>query len=529
MLKALLKKQLQEFFSGFFLNSKTGKSHTKGSKVGFGVLFCILIFSFLSMFFSMAFLFSPVLGEANSWIYFAVFAVLATLFGIFGSVFLTYNTLYEAKDNDLLLSMPIPPARILFSRMAGLYVTTFSFEALVMLPAVIVYLLTVSSGIISVVCIFLNLFILPLFALSIACALGWVIALFASKLRNKGIVTVIISIAFFGVYYFFAMRLNTIINSVIENSEAVGEWIRTYLKPIYYMSLGCTGEIVSYLYFVILVLAVFLIVYKILSLNFIKLATAKKGIKKKVYKEKKMKSNSSKAALLKKEFLYFKSTPAYMLNCGLGSVLLIVFSVFAVIKGTDLFYAVSVIGFSVEQLPVLCTLIICFIASTNNITSPSISLEAKNLWLLKSLPVDVKDIFFGKIMLHITVTCVPLVIADIICGVVFDADVIVLILSVVFGIAFVILCALSGLILNIIFPKLDWTNETIPIKQSMSSFIGMFLGLFYNIIIILMFFLTSAVVPPVLFLGSATLVITLLCVSAVKWISTKGVIKFLGM
>ena len=34
--------------------------------------------------------------------------MLAIVLGAFGSVFNTYSSLYLAKDNDLLLSMPIP-------------------------------------------------------------------------------------------------------------------------------------------------------------------------------------------------------------------------------------------------------------------------------------------------------------------------------------------------------------------------------------------------------------------------------------
>ena len=42
------------------------------------------------------------------WLYFALMALLAMLLGAFGSVFNTYSGLYLSKDNDLLLSMPIP-------------------------------------------------------------------------------------------------------------------------------------------------------------------------------------------------------------------------------------------------------------------------------------------------------------------------------------------------------------------------------------------------------------------------------------
>ncbi len=47
------------------------------------------------------------------WLYYALMGLLALAFGVFGSVFSTYAGLYQAKDNELLLSMPIPPRRIL--------------------------------------------------------------------------------------------------------------------------------------------------------------------------------------------------------------------------------------------------------------------------------------------------------------------------------------------------------------------------------------------------------------------------------
>lgn len=52
--------------------------------------------------------------------YFAMMGLLASFFGVFGSVFNTYAGLYLAKDNDLLLSMPIPIRTILCARLLGL-------------------------------------------------------------------------------------------------------------------------------------------------------------------------------------------------------------------------------------------------------------------------------------------------------------------------------------------------------------------------------------------------------------------------
>ncbi|MBR3768867.1 MAG: hypothetical protein IKL10_11610 [Clostridia bacterium] len=529
MLKALLKKQLLEFFSGFFMRGKSEKAQTKGSRIGFICLMGFVFLAFFSMFFSMSFLMSPIIENGYTWIYFSIFGVLATLLGVFGSVFMTYNTLYEAKDNDMLLSMPIPSWMILFARMAGLYVTTFMFEALVLLPSLVVFCLVAPFNFLSVALSLLNIFVLPLFALSLSCVLGWVIALFASKIRNKGIITVIVSMAFFVGYYSIAMRLNSIINMLIINADEVGEKISLYLYPLYKMGLGCAGDIFSYFIFFLIVFAVFALIYVILSRSFIKLATVKKGMKKIEYKEKKVKSASAKAAFLKKEFLFFKNTPVYMLNCAMGSVMLILFAVIAAVKGSDIVSTVAVTGLPSSAISVIACMIMCLIASTNNMTSSAVSLEAKNLWFLKSVPVNIKDIFFGKLMLHILVTGAPLFICNICVSVVLKTEILLSLLSIVFSEIFMIVCAETGLCVNLIFPKLDWTNEAVPIKQSMSSMIGMFFGMILTIVVVACYFALVSILSAEIFLLAASVIFAGIAFAIYKWLNKKGIEKFMQL
>lgn len=526
MFKALLKKQLFEFFSGFFVNTKNGKTHTKASKYGFVILFSFLIGSFLTVFISMAIMMAPILTGNNAWLYYSVFGILASMFGLFGSVFLAYNTLYEAKDNDLLLSLPVRASVILLARMSGLYISTFAFETMVMLPAVIVGLQTTGFSAASFILQTVNLFVLPLFSLAVACILGWIIALFSSVIRNKSIVTVIVSISFFAVYYFFSMKISVIIEMLIYNSDKIGEWIKTYIYPLYLMGAGCRGKIISFIFYLLIVAAVFGIVYKILSSNFFRLASVNKGGRKKVYKDNRNRVLSHKLACLKKEFLLYRSIPSYILNCSLGSVLILVFTGFAVVKGEDLFNAVSVIGFSEKNFPLLYVMVLFFISSTNNITAPSVSLEAKNLWLLKSVPINIRDVLDGKILLHVTVTGIPFLVADIVCGFVFDAGLIFILLSAVAGMGIITLSAVTGLMLNLIFPKFDWTNETVPIKQSMASFLSMFTGIFFNMIYIVPVFVTSVKHPMYVYVASALLLYFLTGLLIYRWIMKEGVNKF---
>lgn len=43
------------------------------------------------------------LTEKMGWLYWCLMGLIAISFGVFGSVFNTYSSLYQAKDNDMLL------------------------------------------------------------------------------------------------------------------------------------------------------------------------------------------------------------------------------------------------------------------------------------------------------------------------------------------------------------------------------------------------------------------------------------------
>ena len=110
MLKILVNKQLTEIFRSYFYDAKKNKKRSKGAVIGYIALFVLLmagmlggIFAFLSVT-----LCGTLAGLGVGWLYFALMGLLAVFLGAFGSVFNTFSGLYLAKDNDLLLAMPIP-------------------------------------------------------------------------------------------------------------------------------------------------------------------------------------------------------------------------------------------------------------------------------------------------------------------------------------------------------------------------------------------------------------------------------------
>ena len=115
MIKTLLKKQFAEMFRSYLYDAKKNKKRSKTSFVLYILLFAFLMIIVLGGIFTLlaVALCEPLKEAGMGWLYFTLLGLLAVVLGAFGSVFNTYSGLYLAKDNDFLLSMPIPVGSIM--------------------------------------------------------------------------------------------------------------------------------------------------------------------------------------------------------------------------------------------------------------------------------------------------------------------------------------------------------------------------------------------------------------------------------
>ena len=218
------------------------------------------VFSFL--FYGTAdMLFGSFVPMGLAWLVFALLGIAATGFGVLGTVFLANSMLYNAKDNDLLLSMPIKPSNIIISRVFTIYIMDFFYEAMIMLPCFAAYIVrgNVSFGIIFGALVLL--LALPLPALAISLVLGFIVALFSGRVKNKSLVTMIISVAFIIVYFYVIMQVENYIAMLVSNGEAIGAGIKTFVYPLYSMGLAGTGDLLHLLIFTLFSVALFAIIY----------------------------------------------------------------------------------------------------------------------------------------------------------------------------------------------------------------------------------------------------------------------------
>lgn len=523
MIKALIKKQLTEMFS-FFWHDKKKNTSLKGGKLAgmiitYIILFGIIAAVFASLSLSMCIGFVP---AGLDWLYFAVTGLIGVLLGTFGCAFNANASLYQAKDNDMLLSMPIKPSTLLFVRLLGVYAMGLLYELLVMIPAIVIYFVFGKPSALSVVFSILTTFLVSIFVLALSAIVGWIVAFISKKTKNRSFIAVAVSLVFFGAYYYFFSQASTLMESFVSQAIATGNALQNDLYPLYVIGSAFTGNIISFLIVLGIIAVLFGIVYFVLSKSYIKIVTSNKGERKKKYTAQAVKAGNSNSALFRRELKRFTKSSTYMLNCGLGSVLMIAAAV-ALFFNRDFINQITSVFAQAEGFVALIACgMLCLISSMNDITAPSVSLEGKNIWIVQSLPVTSWQVLRAKLNLHLVLTIPPFAVLIAAVEILTTPSPIYAIMIPVFCFLFVILSAELGLVINLKSPNLNWTSEIVPIKQSTGVLFALFGGWAIVLLLGALYFAVASFIPPLVYLIFITVLIAAACVLTMMWLKNKG-------
>lgn len=529
MVKTLLKKQLAEIFKTYFFDFKKNKPRSKAKTAILFVVFALLIVFIAGfMFGAFAYMIRDIAAaEPFRWLYHAIFFLLAVLLGVFGSVFSTYSGLYLSKDNDLLLSMPIPVRVIMLTRLLGVYIMGLLYSATVIIPATVVYMITCPVTVGGVFGALLQIFNISVFVMVLSCALGYVVARISVKLKNKGYVTVIISVLFIALYYYLYFNATSFIGELIGNIALYGEKIKEHAHIIYVIGKAAEPDTVPTLAVTVAGIVLLVATMLVISKSFLKVATSSATVKKAQYKQKNTRRRSVFGAVLAKEAKRFASSPNYMLNCGFGILFLIAFGVLFIIEGdavaniVNMFPSVFQRGFFVILAPA-----VCLIVSMNDIAAPSVSLEGKTLWQIRSLPVPTKTVLKAKYSFQILVNTIPTVFCVACIIAVLRPDPLTGVLLSLFCLLYVCFHALFSLFCGLLKPNLNWTNEIFAIKQGLDVLFAIFGGFGYCVAIGALWFLACRIMDARIYLAIALAVTAVLTFLLYRFINRKGVKLF---
>ena len=494
MLKNLVFIQLQSLFSQMFKKTRKGRTTnaTSAGKIVGYILLLAFVFLYAGVFLGILFgtvsVATP--DPSVSWAAPALASLLCFLLCFVGTVFSTQSMIYNSKDNDLLISMPIPPKTILLSRIFTLAVLNWFFALLIFLPLEISWTLTRGAGLPSLA--ILALFVLiPMLSMTVTLFIGWLIALITSKLKNKNIVTVILSVIAMGLYLVLCFNLGDITETVGENPSVVIDFLSSKLGLfVIFGKTVSSFDIVSVLITLAVCILPFAAAVALLSRSFYRIATAKRTAKKAVYVKKEMKTSSVRAALLKKETGRLFSSATYVMNSFMGGIFAIICAVMVVLNSdviaelaSDLVSSGLLKGSEGAVCAIAVMVVTVFINSMNVPSAASVSLEGKTLWILKSMPVTAKEVLTAKMFAAALTTAVPSVILVTACVIFLPTTPLYAILAYIVALTVAFFSSGVGIIVNMLMPRFDWVSETVCVKQSGSVAVSMLSMMFLSLIV----------------------------------------------
>lgn len=526
MMKALLAVRFRALFVGMMTRGRK-KKNSAGMTLLFLFLYLYLAAVVVGM---MVFLFHslavPYHTQGLDWLYFSMAGMMGLFFSVLGSVFTTQSQLYDAKDNSMLLSMPLHPWQILLSRMLPLLALNLLFTGIVMLPASIVYGVEVGFSAGNFLAQLLALLAVCVLAQAIACLLGWLLHLLLSKL-NKSFASMLYMVVFLGIYFYLYSQMGTILNKIAANGEAIATTFQAKIQPLYILGLGCTGNWGKLLIFLLLCSAVFGLVYWILSVTFLRTVTSQRSRKKRKLDLKEGSISKPSQAIVRKEFKKFLGCPVYLTNMGLGIVLTAALPVAGLIFRDKIMELFSLLPFLKPYTSLIICAFLSFTVSTIDISTPSVSLEGKNIWILKSMPLSGRAILEAKLRFHMVMAVPVTAVSGLILAVTFGCSPLDAILVALTPGLLAALCGFIGMICGLQWARLDYISEAYPCKQSVSVLVTIFavwgipvaLGLLYGLGL-------APILSPTVFLFLTCLLLLLACWGLHRMVVTWGAKKW---
>ncbi len=409
--------------------------------------------------------------------------ILGLLMAVFISLMINLNdtqgTMYKSKDYDMLMSLPIRSLSIISAKYLSSYLISMLYYFIIALPTFIVFFIYNGFTVLGLIFGLLSILFMPAFSHLISCCISWIVNISTAKVKNKNVIRTIFNLILaLGLAIFISFANSNVFDNMFNNGLPL--WFKIILSNIYFLFTAVTLN--SPLYFLACLgvnIAFMALGIVIISLGFKKINSAllstkiKRSTKTLTYNAKKPFAN-----LYKKEITTFFNSPVYCVNGLIGNIMTIAVTIISVTT----FNQIKTFEFALPIITIIEVFGLAMCIGIAPTTSASISMEGTKLQTLKSLPVKFKDIVLSKMALNITLSF-PIVT---ICAVIFSAIIKSGLLLATIILVYLWLALLSqtmlGLILNLRFPRLNWTNETQATKGGMSFILTMALDIFISIL-----------------------------------------------
>lgn len=461
-------------------------------------------------------------------------AVMAICF-LFG-IPVVLSNLFLVRDGELLSSLPVTPGQIFSSKFLLVYLGELVLTAIFVLPATVIYAVRVPE--VASLWFFLRALyvtlLLPAIPLLGAAIVVIPVMLIASKVRRRELFITVGSLLLVGAMFILQLRLQSMLDASVENADLFGNLLKNNfsrlsaiaIPPMSWASNGVYGggltSVMSLACFTLAVIVCFFAARGIMSLiyrnSLRSLLENRRAARRIPSAQAAAEPTSPLSAIIRREWQTLLRSPSWVLNGLTGGLIALLFMILPLFENeTRLAFVSLVSALDPSLLAVVLAGAIGLLSCVNAAASSVVSRQGAGFRILKSLPISYEKICLGYLIFGSEVCltwAIPLLVGSV---AVLGLPILPALGGTVLGLVVSTGMTAAMSIVDMLRPKLDWTNEAEPIKQNIGGLAGMILSIALLAVIGLAVYFVMAHTTLPLFAGYAVGMVLGLASIGILW------------
>ncbi|MCX7922160.1 MAG: hypothetical protein N3B21_09140 [Clostridia bacterium] len=440
--------------------------------------------------------------------------VSAQLIILMFGIFYIMGAFYFSKDIDILVPLPLKPSHIIASKFVIVMINEYLTLVPILLPAVIIYGAGTGQGILYWIKALILWLATPVIPLAMAGLFVVILMRFVNIRKSKdllafvgGFLGVIVAV---GTNFFFQRmpkgKEEEFIQNFLNTQSGLVKTVGQKFPPALWATKGLaenSPEAIGYfLLFIgtclVLLAALLWLANRIFFKSLLsgqEVNRRRRSVSQREMDGKYGKRQSPVLALFWKEWKLFFRTPIYVMNGLVGMVMAPFLIIMPYIANKEAgAYMFDIISNPQYTVPVTLAGVgvLLLVTNMNIVANTSVSREGNMFWVSKLIPVPAKQQILAKVLHSIAIVLIGIVVTAIVLAVILKYTPIRIIIIVFLAIIGSFSTVALNLMVDVLRPKLEWTNPQEAVKRNINAILGMLasfvaLGIFAGVAAMMVF------------------------------------------
>lgn len=467
-------------FSEYYSLRRFLGSNTTSKKKTIALLL-VIIYALGSVLFSIGYLFftlGEILQSANQiqLLIGFIFGYL-TLFTVMYVILRADGYLFHFRDYELIAPLPIKPIVIMIVRMLLLLIMLWLMLLIITLPIAFVYFWFQGVTFAGITTYLVGILFIPMIPTVLFSFVSVLLKKLTSFLPHSKIWTtlflLVLTVGLMIFMFSFSLQVETE-NPLLGQVGFIGWLIQYYPVAQWFTNAFHSAQWLGLLGMVFVNGGVMVLFVLSISKVMVVLNSKSQNKRNIAKKEAQFASSTLFRSLLTKEVRRFLNIPIYAMNSGIGVVLLLLAAGASVVFKADILTYLQLDEFAALPMEFVVMGLTAFCLGMVYTSAVSLSLEGKQLWIVKSLPIPPLELMKAKILFNILLQLPIGLVAIGLFSFAFEFSFDIMVALFFFTLIFSLFTSLLYALVNLYLPKFNFINETEVVKQSTAAMVAVF-------------------------------------------------------